>query len=217
MNAQTRSNEITRWLAVCGVLGPIMFLAAFTVGGFLRPGYSQVHQAVSDLGVGSNPLLLNGPLVALGVLLTAFVAGFFRSVGPALGPWRWTCAVLLALPGFGFAWAGIFTEAPSTVALQWMVGMPLLAIGTVVGFFVTGLRLRRLDGWAEWGAYSMIAGVTTLGLIVVMNLLWKDGVGRLLERLLFLELLAWYVAVGCGSSAELYVAIHVAPAVGPPA
>ncbi len=197
MNVQTRSNEITRWLALCGVLGPIMYAAAFTVASLIRPGYSQVHQAVSDLGVGSNPLLLNGPGVALGLLLTAFVVGFFRSLGQALGdPWRWICAVLLALPGLGFAWASIFTEAPSTVAIHWMLGMPLLAIGSVVGFFVTGLRLRRLAGWGGWGAYSMIAGVATLAVIGTMFALWTTGLGGLLERLLFLELLTWYVVFG---------------------
>ena len=37
MNIQTRSNGITRWLALCGVLGPVVYLVTFTVAGFLRP------------------------------------------------------------------------------------------------------------------------------------------------------------------------------------
>lgn len=197
MNARARSNEITRWLAAGGILGPILYVAAFTLAGLIRPGYSQLHQAVSDLGVGSNPLLLNGPGVALGLLLTAFVIGFHQTLGEALGdPWQWICTILLALPGFGFAWASVFTEAPSTVALHWMVGMPLLAIGSVAGFFVTGLRLRRLAGWGGWGLYSMIAGVATLTMLGTMFSLWTTGMGGLLERLLFVELLAWYVVFG---------------------
>ena len=197
MNARARSNEITRRLALCGVLGPLVYVAAFTAAGLIRPGYSQVHQAVSDLGVGPNSLLLNGPGVALGLLLTAFAVAFFRSFGQALGdPWRWICAVLLALPGLGIAWASVFTEAPSTVAIHWMVGMPLLAIGSVVGFFVTGLRLRRLAGWGGWGAYSMIAGAAALAMLGTMFALWTTGLGGLLERLLFLELLAWYFVFG---------------------
>jgi hypothetical membrane protein len=168
-----------------------------TLPGKITPCLASLGELSSDLGVGSNPWLLNGPLVALGLLLTAFVAGFFQSVGPALGdPWRWICAVLLALPGFGFAWARIFTEAPSTVTLHWLVGMPLLAIGFVVGFFVTGLRLRRVAEWGGWGAYSLSASVATLALSGTMFALWTAGVGELLERLLFLELLAWYVVFG---------------------
>ncbi len=80
MSVQARSNEITRWLAVGGIVGPVMFVVAFTVADIVRPGYSVVHQAISDLGVGSNPLLLNAPLVAMGVLLAAFIVGFTRGV-----------------------------------------------------------------------------------------------------------------------------------------
>jgi hypothetical membrane protein len=74
MNIQTRSNGITRWLALCGVLGPVVYLVTFTVAGFLRPGYSPIHQAVSDLGVGSNPWLLNGPLSLCGTPRTSDVS-----------------------------------------------------------------------------------------------------------------------------------------------
>src|SRR5262245_48227438 len=174
-----------------------MFLVAFTVAGFIRPGYSQIHQAVSDLGVGSNPWLLNLPLIALGPLLTAFVVGFFQSLGPALGDrWRWICTVLVLLPGLGLAWAGIFTEAPATVLLHWVVGNTLITIGSVVGFLVTGLRLRRLAEWRGWGTYSIMASAMTLAIIVLEDALWTTGIGGLLERLLFLEMLAWYAAFG---------------------
>jgi hypothetical membrane protein len=198
------SDGVTRWLALGGVIGPVVFVLMFTLAGVLRPGYSPIHQAVSDLGVGSNPWLLNGPLVLLGLLLTAFVVGFDRGVGTAIGgAWRWVCVVLLALPGFGYAVGGIFTEAPATVAIHWMVGMPLLAVGSVVGFLVTGLRLRRQDGWRGWGIYSVSASVATLVLIGIMfwvftpsSLLGPLQLGGLLERILFLEILAWYLAFG---------------------
>src|SRR5262249_32908477 len=82
-----------------------------------------IHQAISDLGVGPNPWLLNVQLVLLGVLLTAFSAGLFMRLGPALGGgWRWVCTVLIGLPGLGYAWGGIFTEAPATVLLHWVGG-----------------------------------------------------------------------------------------------
>jgi hypothetical protein len=91
----------------------------------------------------------------MGLLLIACCASFLRTLGPALGnPWRWVCSGLLALPGLGFAWAGIFTEAPATVALHWVVAMPLVAIGSIAGFLVTGIRLRRLDSWHGIGTYS---------------------------------------------------------------
>lgn len=148
------------------MVGPILLVVAFTVGGVLRPGYSPIHQAVSDLGVGSNPWLLNVPCVLLGVLLTAFATSFFRSLRPALSRrWRWICAVLLACTGLGFAVAAIFTEAPATVAIHWMVGMSLLVLGAVAGFLVTGLALRRDTQWRTWSTYSLVSSLVTVLLI----------------------------------------------------
>jgi hypothetical membrane protein len=198
------SDQIARWLALGGVVGPILFVAAFTVGGVVRPGYSPIHQAVSDLGVGSNAWLLNVSLVLLGLLLIAFAFGFERSLLPTLSQtWRWVCAALLSCTGLGFAVAGIFTEAPATVAIHWMVGMPLLILGSVVGFFLTGLALRREGRWRGWSAYSFVASLVTLVLIASMFWVFTPGtplaparLGGLMERVLFIEILAWYVAFG---------------------
>jgi hypothetical membrane protein len=187
----------TRLLALGGVIGPLIFAVAFTVAGFLRPGYSPLHQAVSDLGVGSLAWLLNVPVIVMGVLLIACSAAILRTLGPALGdPWRWVCSGLLALPGLGFAWAGIFTEAPATVTLHWVVGMPLIAIGSVAGFLITGIRMRRLDSWRGIGTYSIAASLTSLALITIMFATWTLGIGGLTERVFFLEIMAWYVIVG---------------------
>jgi hypothetical protein len=155
----TPSDQLTHWLALGGVIGPILFVAAFIVGGVLRPTLSRT--------------------------------------------WCWVCAVLLACTGLGFADAGIFTEAPATVALHWMIGMPLLALGSVVGFLLTGLALRQDTQWRRWSIYSLVAGISTLALIAVMFWVWTPGTplaslkpGGLVERVLFIEILAWYVALG---------------------
>lgn len=193
----TRTDLTSRLLALGGVIGPLMFVAACAIAGFLRPGYSSVHQAVSDLGIGSLAWLLNGSLIVMGMLLIACCAGFLRRLGPALGdPWRWVCSGLLALPGLGFAWAGIFTEAPATVTLHWVVGMPLVATGSIAGFLITGIRLRRLDSWRGIGTYSIAASLASLALIIVMFGTWTLGIGGLTERVFFLEIMAWYVVVG---------------------
>jgi hypothetical membrane protein len=192
--ATDRSTSTNRLLLLGGVTGPVIFLLAFTVAGLLRPDYSPIQQAISDLGVGSNPWLLNVPLVLLGALIVAFCVGFARVLGPRLGnPWRWVCPVLLALPGLGYAWAGIFTEAPATMTLHWVVGMPLVGLGAIAGFLITGLRLRRIESLRGLGTYSVVAGLLTLGLIVVMFSTWMLGFGGLTERVFFVEILAWYV------------------------
>jgi hypothetical membrane protein len=187
----------TRLLALGGVIGPLIFVVACTIAGFLRPGYSPLHQAISDLGVGSLAWLLNLSVIAMGLLLIACSAAILQTLGPALGdPWRWVCAGLLALPGLGFAWAGIFTEAPATVTLHWVVGMPLVAIGSIAGFLITGIRLRRLHSWRGIGNYSIAASMASLALITIMFTTWTLGIGGLTERVFFLGIMAWYVIVG---------------------
>jgi hypothetical protein len=42
---------LDRWLALGGVIGPVLFVITFTVAGLARPGYSPVDQAISDLGI----------------------------------------------------------------------------------------------------------------------------------------------------------------------
>ncbi|HEY3034239.1 MAG TPA: hypothetical protein VGJ54_06230, partial [Streptosporangiaceae bacterium] len=49
----TRSVEAGGWLALLGgVVNPVAFVIIYTLVGALRPGYSPVHQSISDLGVG---------------------------------------------------------------------------------------------------------------------------------------------------------------------
>jgi hypothetical membrane protein len=156
---------------------------------------SLVADGTGDLH--SSGWLLNVPLIVMGLLLIACSAAILRTLGPALGdPWRWVRSGLLALPGLGFAWAGIFTEAPATVTLHWMVGIPLIAIGSAAGFLITGIRLRRLDSWRGISTYSIAASVTSLALITIMFATWTLGIGGLTERVFFLEIMAWYVIVG---------------------
>jgi hypothetical membrane protein len=198
-----KPSTTTSLLGWCGILGPLIFVVAFTVAGLLRPGYSPIHQAISDLGIGHRPWLLNVPLVVMGAALIACSVGLLRALGPLLGdPWRWICSGLLALPGFGFAWAGIFTEAPATLTLHWIVGMPLVGIGAIGGFLATGVRLRRLESWHGIGTYSIAAGLGTLALILAMFGTWTLGIGGLTERVFFLEILAWYAVVGWRLSAR---------------
>src|SRR5258706_5839403 len=72
-----------------GVINPIAFVLTYTVAGFLRPGYSPIHQAISDLGVGSNGSLLDTLAVISGLLLIAFVVGFALSMRRVLSlGWR---------------------------------------------------------------------------------------------------------------------------------
>jgi hypothetical membrane protein len=201
LSSLERGKLTARWWPLAGVVGPILFIVVYTLAGFLRPGYSPVHQAISDLGVGPNAWLVDGCCIIMSLLLIGFAVGFALTVLPQ--GWRWVSAILLTLHGLGLIITGIFTEAPSTVMIHWLVGADLGFFGPVVAFLVTGLALRRTAGWRKWGSALLIAGLLTLVLIAIMFWIFTPGtllaslkLGGLMERVVLSEIEVWYVALG---------------------
>jgi hypothetical protein len=84
-----------------------------------------------------------------------------------------------------------------------MVGLPLFAIGSVFGILLTGLQFLRDRRWHNYGVYSLPTSAASIVLIVVMSLTLNPSsqwavlhVGGLVERVAFLNVLAWYVVIG---------------------
>jgi hypothetical membrane protein len=163
-----RWNQATRWLVLIGgVINPIAFVLAYTVAGILRPGYSPIHQAISDLGVGPNGPLMDTIAVVHALLLMAFAVGFallMRSVLTA--GWRWFGVALLVLRGLAQVTTGIFTDAPATVRIHSLATIVAL-LSMMSAFTVIGLGLRRIPQWRAWGTYSLVAALVTLVLVAV--------------------------------------------------
>lgn len=202
--SKQRWTQVTRWLALCGVIAPIQFVIAFTLLGALRPGYSSFRQAVSDLGVGPNGWVMNISIVLDGLLLIACALGFALGMQSILSRgWRWTSAILLTLPGLGLVVAGIFSEAPETLVIHWMVGAILLFLSPVIVFPIAGFALRHDARWRRWSFYSFIAGLLTLALVILMFWVFTPGttlaslqIGGLMERVVIIEIEIWYLAFG---------------------
>jgi hypothetical membrane protein len=203
--------EATRWLALGAVAGPVLFTLAWFVLGFLSPGftifgtviepYSPVSQPISGLGLGSTAPLMNAAFVLSGILLMAGVIGVFRTMTASDRPAaRWACAALLALSPLGLVIAGIFTlEDP----LPHLIGF-LLATGTpVLSFLAAGFFLRGMPRWRRFGTWLLLGSPLTLLLVVLFFLTFDqaaivagDGVAGLTQRILAVEVLAWFVAMG---------------------
>lgn len=204
LSSLERGKLTARWWPLAGVVSPPLFVVVYTLAGFLRPGYSPVHQAVSDLGVGSNSWLVDVSGVITGLLLIGFAVNFAALLRPVLHQgWRWLIAVLFALHGLGLVIAGIFTEAPSTVMIHWLVGANLAFFGPVIAFLISGLVLRRATRWRRWGTALLIGSLLTLALVVITFWVFSPGtplaslkLGGLMERVVLIEVEAWYVALG---------------------
>jgi hypothetical membrane protein len=198
------SATFARWMAlIAGGIFPSVFVLAYTVDGLLRPGYSTVQRAISDLGTGPNGWILDTLGVIRGLLMIGFAAAFWICMrGVLSGGWRWTAAGLLALWGGATVIVSLFTDAPSTVrihSLATIVGLLCL----LLAFLVVGVALSRQPAWRRCGAYSLIAFGLTILLVVFEFMAFRPGtllgqahVAGLAERAVSVETFAWFVAFG---------------------
>jgi hypothetical protein len=203
--------EATRWLALGAVAGPALFTLAWFILGFLSPGftifgteispYSPISQPISGLGLGLTAPFMNAAFVLSGILLMAGVIGVFQTMRASSRPaLRWACAALLELSPLGLVVAGLFTlENP----LPHLIGF-LLATGTpVLSFLAAGFYLRGIPPWRRFGTWLLLGSPLTLLLVVLFFLTFDqttivagDGVAGLTQRILAVEVLAWFVAMG---------------------
>ncbi len=200
----TRSDRLGRWAALLGgVVNPVAFVAAYTVAGALRPGYSPIHQAISDLGVGRYGPVMDAIATIHGLLLVVFAAGFATLMGSALGPGRVRLATaLLVVRGLAGMTTASFTEAPATVAVHSLATI-VAVLSLLSAFLVVGLGLRRSARWRRWGRDSLVFFGATVVLVAVMfwlfnprSLAASTRLGGLAERVVSVETLAWYVLFG---------------------
>ena len=84
-----------------------------------------------------------------------------------------------------------------------LLGAMLMLATPVISFLITGLLLRRLPGWHRFGNGLLVAAPLTLVLFVVYNRSFNQaavaagrGIAGLTQRLLFVDILTWFVGHG---------------------
>jgi hypothetical membrane protein len=144
---------------------------------------------------------MNPAFIISGLLLLAGVVGVCITLPPGGRPAaRIASGTLLALAPVGLVIIGLFTlETP----VMHLFGAMLMLATPVISFLITGLLLRHLPGWHRFGNGLLFAAPLTLVLFVVYTLSFNQaavaaghGVAGLTQRLLFVEILAWFVAMG---------------------
>jgi hypothetical membrane protein len=189
---------INRWLALGAVAGPIFFVLAYTILGFLRPGYSLVSETVSGLGVGPYALAMNASFIIMGLLIFVGVLGIFQNMKELGAAARWSCIILLELSPMGAIICGLYTYE---TFLFHFIGF-FLACGTpVICYLLVGFKLRRVPLYRRFGNWLILGSPLTLILIYMFmstfDYLHTDvGAAGLIERFLILEVHVFYVALG---------------------
>ncbi len=196
-------------LELGAIAGPVVLTAAWLVLGFVSPGYtlwgvhvapySWISQPISGLGLDPTGPYMNAAFIASGLLMVVGSAGIFMRIPNLTTGKRWILGTLLALPGLGGIADGIFTFRSF---FMHFLGFAL-ALTAIVTLPVAGYFVRRVPGWRTLGTGLVLAGPLTLALTVLYFATFtptiegiQTGIAGLTERVLILELQAWYVAMG---------------------
>ncbi|PWE18244.1 hypothetical protein DDZ18_01145 [Marinicauda salina] len=192
-----------RILALCGVLSAACFIAADALGIALRPDYSPVSQAISELleRGAPNKALLDGLILGFHGLVVPFAwalqRGLPRGPGGPTGP-----ALLAAAGATGVVLTLFFPCDPGCAPPVTWRGLAHILIAIPMGFAVLfgllaiGIRLRTAPGWRAHAAYTAASFAVGVALAVVTVAMAETRWVGALERALTLSYLQWYVVTG---------------------
>jgi hypothetical membrane protein len=191
---------------VLGVLQPAVHTSFGVIGGLS----GAISNPISGLGVGPQADLFNAAFVVCGLMQLGGIVAALHALAPERRSiWREICAGMLSISPFGLAMAGVFTLA-SALLLHILAGMLVFAT-PIASFAVAGVFLRRSRDWKQLGNALLIASPVTLLLFVLYSVSFDQaqtaaglGVAGLTERVLMLEIQAWYVVMG-------WLAFHRSP------
>lgn len=171
----TRPKSTQRMLAICGIVGPILYTIVVVTVGLLRPGYNHLTQFMSELGEvgGPNAIIMNtAGFMLLGVLMVAFAFGLHRGIneGSKIGP------ALIAMSGAGWIAVGLFQADQNSVNISLTgmmhgIGAMIVGIGFSIAPFAIARRSRKDHQWASYRPYSLATG----GLTVIIGLVFIFG------------------------------------------
>lgn len=199
-----------KWLFIAlsgfaGIIAPPLFIGTFTIAGLLRPGYSAMSQAASDLGRGANGWIFNWDLRLLGLLMICFALGFFFLLRSLLSRSKAiTVLLLLCISGLGAIGGGVFMEVdPQHIAMTATSGLLhgasfiTLFLAFVIALFLMGFSFLRVSEMRKYGMYTVITALVTLLLNIVSVFIPASlQIGGLMQRIMETESFAWYVVMG---------------------
>lgn len=187
-------------LALAGMTGPVVLIAADFAAASSYHGYSFVRNSISSLALAPLGWAQTIGFLAIGLLIEVFVVGLLvsirgrRAFGLGVG--------ILALFGFGLLVVGAFhtdqAEGPRTVEGL----IHAIAAAATFGLFpiASSLIALGLMGQPYWKRFSIFtAALNTIALALLVMRAWPsilNGWFGLYERILVAVEVAWIEAAG---------------------
>ena len=161
--------------ALCGIIAPILFWVMVIVESLIRPGYSPVHNFVSDLGVGSLAILQNINFMIFGILTIGLGLGLHESLTNPRGVSLKSGELLVIIFGILIFFAGVFPENYGSGVLHTSVSaFAFLSIIAAQLLIWKGLKGMDTTIWGEYRTYSLISGLLSIIFLILLQVVISD-------------------------------------------
>jgi hypothetical membrane protein len=195
------SNKNLKVFGVCGIVSALLYIAAWVVGDYLRPGYSTRKQAVSELiETGApNKLLLDIMILGFHILVIPFAYGLHISIDQGKG--KLAPILLSSAGGVGIVLTLFFPCDPGCDPVTFR-GKMHIALAIPLGFLIMfsilaySRRLEKDQNWLAFASYSRLTFLASFFSGVLSAAFAKSSLGGILERLVGLAYQQWYIVMG---------------------
>ena len=194
-----------RFIALGGVVGPLLFTLTTVICASLRPGYSHISQFISELGATGSPnaYLMNfAGFIPAGLMVALLGLSLILNLPKKFLPL--TGSVLITVFGICMIVVGIFSndfpyseEAGSlSNRIHDQVSL-LMFLSVIIGILILGISFRKLPSWRRLWLYSVLSSLVSLGLLIALiNSIQSLTYTGMWQRLYLLSLFLWMGIVG---------------------
>ena len=185
-----------------GMIGPVLFVAVFTLEGWFRPGYNSLGRYVSELSLGPRGWIQIVNFIVFGLLFLTFAQviahEFTDGKASKTGP------ILLKIIAFCFLISGFFVTDPGTIftyQMSWhgilhgIFGALVFSLAPI-SCFIFYRRFREDSKWQSLSRWTITACIIIVVAVVFMKIgqvppsLVNTYVG-LIQRIALITYLSW--------------------------
>lgn len=190
-----------QFYALCGIIAPILFTLLVIIESLLRPGYSQIFNDVSDLGLGPYSIIQNINFIIFGLLSIGFAIGLGDNLPHRAGKaTKWLvivfglCIILAGVTLFSVPVDVIYAKDVVTHGLVSAIAFLVI----IVAQFLTWQALRRSDDiiWANYRKYSLISGLLSILTLILLSYTQFSSYHGATERLFIAVWMIWIEITG---------------------
>ena len=184
---KTKKSDSLRIYAICGIVAPILFWFMVVIESLLRPGYSQYYNFVSDLGVGHLSILQNINFIIFGILTIGLAIGLRNGLPNPKGKSLKVGVWFVILFAVGVLLAGVFPESYLGANPHNIVSATaFVAIIAAQLLIWKGLKNNDSTIWGRYATYSLISGLLSLILVILLKVAMLYGIYPGLSQRAFL-------------------------------